>query len=99
MISCDLCIVVKTLFDKYGSKLWFSKFRSSGVMFARCEILLLGQRSRGHFHILMQLQVLLPTVDEGYNIFLLCVFIADFTFGRQLHFVFTMFSLNNLSNL
>ena len=55
-------------------------------MFAWYKIFLLGNLwSRGHFGILMQLQVLLlPIIGDGYNIFILRVFITDFIFGRQL---------------
>ena len=54
-------------------------------MFAWYKMLLLRHLSyRGHCDILMQLQVLLPIVGDGYRIFLLRAFIIDFIFGKQL---------------
>ena len=69
-------------------------------MFAWYKVFLLRQfYCRRHCDILMQLQVLLPIVGDGYRIFLFCAFIIDFIFGRQLQPIFTLFRLNNLCNL
>ena len=43
-----------------------------------------GTLCRGDCDILMQLQVLLPVVGDGYRIFLLSAFIIGFLFGKQL---------------
>ena len=76
-----------------------SEFSPNGVMFAWYKTLLLRHLCcRGHCDILMQLQVLLPIVGDGYSIFLLCAFIIDFIFGRQLQLIFTLFRLNDLCN-
>lgn len=75
------------------------EFSTGGVMFSQYKILLLEHRSRGYLGIMMKLQVLLPKVVYGYKIFLLCLFITDFIFGRQLLLIFTFFWLNNIFNL
>ena len=64
----------------YG--LFFSK--TCYITFAWYKILLLRHFwCRGHCSILMQLQILLPLVGDGYSIFLLCAFIIDYMFDRQ----------------
>ena len=69
-------------------------------MFALYEMLLLRHLCcRGNCDVLMQLQVLLPIVGVGCRTFLLCAFIIDFTFGKQLQLIFILFRLNSLCNL
>ena len=62
------------------------RFSSIVVMFVWYIMLFLRQFSCGRHcgGILMQLQDFLPISGDGYNIFLLCSFVIDFIFGRQL---------------
>ena len=77
-----------------------SEFSPNGVMFVWNKMLLLRHLCcRGHYDILMQLQVLLPIVGDCYRIFLLCAFIIDLKFGKQLKVIFTLFQLKNICNL
>ena len=66
---CDWRIVVLMLFNKYRSKCWFLISHLVGVMFAWYKKLILGNLwSWGHFGKLIQSQVLLPIVGDGYSV-------------------------------